>query len=358
MSRRTANGRRITGPAWAVVFVSVVAACTDAVAPPTRRYLPSFSYSPNGAALNQVNGTLNENGQVLIKGFNPTNPHHGDAIVATFYWLGSTNIIDNVDDVLTDAFYTPVGNTYTLVEYVTAGGYSMATYVATNVQNFPDPNDPSNGVVLAVRAHLTQPVTDGGLTISSWSGIDDNPVTALGEHRSASGSSNTTTTAAAGPITVDAGAIVYTVTMGQLAGLDQPTGFAKFQYGSDAYFNQEVAYNVAATTGTVNPGWTWYYGPDTRTWLVTTLALRAAPPPPRSPSKPKTSTSAAWASATTTTSRATRTAPTAPTSASTSNRPTTPADVSATVQHVVGITSEQVQTLGVGLPGKPIDELF
>ena len=280
MSRRAANGTRITGLAWAVVFVSVVAACTDAVAPPTRRYLPSFSYSPNGAALNQVNGTLNENGQVLIKGFNPTNPHHGDAIVATFYWLGSTNIIDNVDDVLTDAFYTPVGNKYTLVEYVTAGGYSMATYVATNVQNFPDPNDPSNGVVLAVRAHLTQPVTDGGLTIASWSGVDDNPVTALGEHGSASGSSNATTTAAAGPITIDAGAIVYTVTMGQLAGLDKPTGFTNFQYGSDAYFNQEVAYNVAATTGTVNPGWTWYYGPDTRTWLVTTLALRAAPPPP------------------------------------------------------------------------------
>src|SRR2546429_5578088 len=98
-----------------------------------RSYLPSFSYSPNGAALNQVNGTLNENGQVLIKGFNPTNPHHGDAIVATFYWLGSTNIIDNVDDVLTDAFYTPVGNKYTLVEYVTAGGDSMATDVAANL---------------------------------------------------------------------------------------------------------------------------------------------------------------------------------------------------------------------------------
>src|SRR5437879_11329696 len=208
MSRRTANGRRITGPAWAVVFVSVVAACTDAVAPPTRPYLPSFSYSPNGAALNQVNGTLNENGQVLIKGFNPTNPHHGDAIVATFYWLGSTNIIDNVDDVLTDAFYTPVGNKYTLVEYVTAGGYSMATYVATNVQNFPDPNDPSNGVVLAVRALLSQYPTDGGVMISSWTGVDDSFANALGDHASATGSDTTVTPPHSRPITADTGAMV------------------------------------------------------------------------------------------------------------------------------------------------------
>jgi hypothetical protein len=40
------------------------------------------------------------------------------------------------------------------------------------------------------------------------------------------------------------------------------------------------------------------------------------------------------------------------------DRPTSPADVAATVQHVVGVTSEQAQTLGVAVPGKVIEELF
>src|SRR5437899_8173158 len=78
MSGWTAKGRRITGLGWAVVFASVVAACTDNVAPPSLRP-PSFSFSPNGTALNQANGSLHESGTTLQKGFNPTNPHHGDA---------------------------------------------------------------------------------------------------------------------------------------------------------------------------------------------------------------------------------------------------------------------------------------
>ena len=119
MSLRTA--------AWALTVISVVAACSEGTAPssPSQPRLPAFSYSANGTALNQANGSLREqNGNMLIKGFNPTNPHHGDAIVATFYWVGSTNIIDSVYDVMTDAQFTPVGNTYTLVDYVTAGGYA------------------------------------------------------------------------------------------------------------------------------------------------------------------------------------------------------------------------------------------
>ena len=40
------------------------------------------------------------------------------------------------------------------------------------------------------------------------------------------------------------------------------------------------------------------------------------------------------------------------------DRPATPADVAATVHHAVGITSEQSQTLGVAVDGKPIEELF
>src|SRR5438105_800584 len=278
MSRWARNGKRVTGLAWIVVCVAAVAACTDALAPPTRRLLPSFSYSPNGAALDQFNGALGENGTLVIKGFNPTNPHHGDAIIATFSWLVSTNIIDSVSDVLTTAPYTPVGNKYTLVEYVTAGGYSMATYVATNVQNFPDPNTGS-GDVLAVAGYLSQSVTDAGVSISAWSGVEDNFALALGEHRSATGSAATTTTAHAGGVAIDAGALLYTVTMGALAGLDKPAGFTSIGQGADNFLKQETAYLVQASAGSVDPGWTWFYGPDQSTWLVTTLALKRAPPP-------------------------------------------------------------------------------
>src|SRR5213596_4356300 len=141
----------------AVVLIAI--ACTESVGPERRNPgVPLFSYSANGIALDKETGTLSGSGRLLIKGFNVGNPHHGDAIIATFYWLGSSNIIDSVRDVLTTApSYTPVGNTYHLVEYVTAGGYSMATYVATNVQGFPDPNT-SQSDILAVGAYLSQSV--------------------------------------------------------------------------------------------------------------------------------------------------------------------------------------------------------
>src|SRR3989441_2332818 len=131
--------------------------------------------APSGIVLDQSNGMLNTvpSGTTrIIKGFNPTNPHLGDAIIATFLWLGSTNIIDSVTDHLTDAQFTPVGNKYHLVDYVTAGGVSMATYVATNVQGYPYPNDPNSGVVLAVRAHLSQSVTESGVILAAYSGVD------------------------------------------------------------------------------------------------------------------------------------------------------------------------------------------
>src|SRR6266853_1630337 len=148
-----------------------------------------------GITLDQLNGA-NESGSMLIKGFNPTNPHLGDAIVATFVWVGSANIIDSVTDVLTTTPYTPVGNKYTLVEYVTQGGISMATYVATNVQNFPDAySDPSGTYILAVRANLSTPVTDGGVLISAWTGVNAVSAQALGAHRSASGAGSTFTVA-------------------------------------------------------------------------------------------------------------------------------------------------------------------
>ena len=40
------------------------------------------------------------------------------------------------------------------------------------------------------------------------------------------------------------------------------------------------------------------------------------------------------------------------------DRPLTPADVAATIHHAIGITSEQAATLGLGVNGKIIYELF
>ena len=255
----------------------LAAACSDSTSP-ARRALgtPQFDFSPNGITRNQVNGSLGLNGRVLIKGFNPTNPHHGDAIIATFFWFGSTNIIDSVTDVLTDPSFTPVGNKYTLVEYVTSGGISMATYVATSVQNFPDPNDPSTGVVLAVRANLSDSVTDGGIEISSWSGVEAVSAQALGAHQHGFGSGSSPTVADPGAISVGAGALVYGVTMSNgLAGRDPPPGFANVQTQSDAAMVTEGDYAVQASAGTAHPQWTWYFSSPS-TWLATVLTLNPA----------------------------------------------------------------------------------
>ena len=260
----------------------LAAACRDAVDPPEQGGpgTPLFSYSANGITKNQVNGAPGYHGRLIIKGFNNTNPHHGDAIVATFFWLGSTNIIDSVVDVLTTNPYTPVGNHYTLVEYVTAGGYSMATYVATNVQNFPDPNtDPGHGDILAVGAYLSDSIADGGVTISSWTGVEDNFPVALGNHRSSSGSGSGTTVAQAGPIAVDADALVYTVTMSGLFNGAPPQGYSSIGVGSDDFIRDDQAYAVQASAGTVNPAWTWFFDGQSRPWLATTFALKRAPPP-------------------------------------------------------------------------------
>jgi len=263
----------------------IAAACKDAVNPPIPERggpgTPLFSYSANGITKNQVNGAMGETGTLLVKGFNHTNPHHGDAVVATFFWLGSTNIIDSVVDVLTTTPYTPVGNQYHLVEYVTSGGYSMATYVATNVQNFPDPNtDPGESDILAVAAYLSQSVTDGGVSISAWTGVEDNFTVALGNHRSSSGSGSGITTAQAGSIAVDADALVFTVTSsGTFGGLEPPQNYTSIGQGSDNLIKNDQAYAVQASAGSVNPGWTWFFDNQTRPWLATTFALKRAPPP-------------------------------------------------------------------------------
>src|SRR6266550_3823268 len=101
------------------------AACSDAVAPTPRP--PSIGGPEfDVAASDRVNSSVGQTGTAIIGAF-ATNPHHGDAVV----------------------------------EYVQAGGISMATYVATNVQNFPDTND--SNTRLLVRATLSSSVTDGGI---------------------------------------------------------------------------------------------------------------------------------------------------------------------------------------------------
>jgi hypothetical protein len=272
---------RVASRAGLLVAVALFAvSCTESVSPERSRPVPSFSYSPSGVTFNKSNGTMGMSGRLLIKGFNPTNPHHGDAIVATFFWLGSTFIIDSVVDVLTTSPYTPVGNKYTLVEYITAGGYSMATYVATNVQIFPDPNtDPGQRDILAVAAYLSQPVSDGGLTLSTWTGVEDNITLALGNHNSKSGSGSSPSFAHADPIAVNAGALAYTVTMSGLWGLERPPGYGSTgQSATDASIKQDAAFAVQAGAGTIDPQWQWFYG-SADTWLVTTLALNTAQSP-------------------------------------------------------------------------------
>ena len=110
-------------------------------------------------------------------------------------------------DHLSDAAQTPVGNTYTLVEYVTAGGVSMATYVATNVQNFPEGTFPDGDQDLVVHADLASPIQDGGLTIAAFSGVGAVTAEALSGHLSATGSGSTYPTIAdPGSLPIDAGA--------------------------------------------------------------------------------------------------------------------------------------------------------
>jgi hypothetical protein len=235
----------------------------------------------SGLVLDVWNGTLGQSGvpepcpgPCLIKGFNPTNPQLGDAIIATFFWVGQTNLIDSVTDHITNVDHTPVGNKYTLVRYITGGGVSMATYVATNVQNFPggstDPNQ-----ILAVRANLKQAVTDGGVVISAYRGLR----VTVGPASSAQGSGTSLTPAAPGAISVRTGGVAYGVTMsGTLVGVDRPGApFLPIAGMSDDFMNTDAVYAPLATAGTANPQWLWGFSPEKPgTWLATAVALNPA----------------------------------------------------------------------------------
>jgi epidermal growth factor receptor substrate 15 len=265
----------------------VAPSCTESVSPERSRDTPSFSYSSNGITLSKSVGLMGYNGQLIIKGFNGGNPHHGDAVIATFFWVSatSTNIIDSVVDVLTTNPYTRVGNSFTLVEFARAGNYSMATYIATNIQNFPDPNtDPGGGDIYAVGAYLRESISAGGVTLSAWTGVEDNSTLVLGQHNSRSGSGTEPMFAHADPIGVNAGALVYTVTMSGLWGLERPQGYASTGQGASGQnLKQDAAFAVQTAAGTVDPQWGWFFGSSGDTWLVTTLALNSAQSPQSSP---------------------------------------------------------------------------
>ena len=257
----------------------LVAACSESVGPRQQAAPPPAAAAAVGAGivLDQYTGVMGETGIEIGQGFNPTNPHRGDAIIATFFWRGSTNTITKVFDHLSDAdngAATVVGNTYTLVEYVTAGGYSMATYVATNVQNFPDPN-PDVGTVLNVDAVFSSPVTDAGCLLSAWTGVGAVATQAVGAHRSAWGSGSGTLAGGPGSIATGPGALAYAVTLGDgLVGRDPPAGFTRFADGADTLIVTEGDYALQGATGSVDPQWTWYFADSPpRTWLATVLAL-------------------------------------------------------------------------------------
>lgn len=272
MTTRTTILHRVT----LLASILAVASCTESVAPKNGDVgRPAF-------ALDQSNGTYGfHDATMMIKGFNPQNPHVGDAIVATFYWVGSTNIIDSVTDVLTTTPYSPVGNKYTLVEYVTAGGISMATYIAFNAQGFGDAyNGAAQDSILAVRANFSAPVT-GGIAITSYTGVASVTAQALGAHQSATGTGSTTTIADAGSIAVNAGAHIYTTSfVNAYVGRDGPQNFTNFGTGSDqsANIKSDAAYAVVASAGTSDPQWTWYFNAPS-TWLASTMALNPAPAP-------------------------------------------------------------------------------
>ena len=266
--------------AIAVLAMLGTAACTDAVSPTS--HVPGAAFSATLAAatpitLDQSSGLANDaepfgQGQTHIgKGFNP-NPHLGDAIVATFYWRDTTNTIIAVTDHLCDVTATPVGNTYTLVDYVTAGGYSMATYLATNVQGFSE--TPTTGdQMLCVHAILSDSVTEGGMMMSAYRGVNPVLAWALAGHHAATGSASTTTVADAGALTVGAGALAYGITLANgVAGTDPPPGYTNITNVSDTLIKADGEYEVLPGGGSADARWNWYFTAP-HAWLASALAL-------------------------------------------------------------------------------------
>jgi hypothetical protein len=252
-----------TGPARSVPHLS--AATLAPVAPGT------------GITFDRQVGTLNEHDTtVLAKGFNGGDPQLGDAVVATIFWSG-TNTLLSVSDFKTDVPRTPVGNTFRLVEFVSSGGISMATYVATNIQGFIPNQDPA--VVYAVQATFTQPVADGGLLLTAYKGVDAVSTQPVEASRSGSGTGSTDMFVGPGAVAIGTGALAYGVTMSNgLVGRDPPAGYTRTADGvmADAVVVAEGDYMVSSSTGSTNPQWMWAFGAPS-TWLASAVTLNPAP---------------------------------------------------------------------------------
>jgi hypothetical protein len=162
------------------------------------------------------------------------------------------------------------------VDQTTAGGVNMATYVASNVQNFPDPN-PDPTVVLGVQARLSQAAPDGGLILSAWRGVDAVSAQPVGAHSAASGSGSSLSVADPGAIAVGTGALAYGVSMSSaVVGMDPPAGFTNLTNMSDATMKSDGEYSLFAAAGTAHPTWSWgFNGPST--WLASVLSLNPSP---------------------------------------------------------------------------------
>ena len=247
----------------------LIAACSDGVGPARDSSGPRFATtSGSGIVLDQQSGGMGQYDVHIGKGFDPVNPHLGDAIVATFFWFGSSNTIQDVTDHLADG--TPVGNHYTLVEYVTSGGLSMATYVATNVQGFPESNDWNT--VLDVHAIFSSPV-QASIMISAYRGVGSVSAAAIGKHASAGGSASVPTMVGPGAIDVNANALVYAVTMSNAHGpAQQPTGFTPVSAMEDTLMNVDGEYAVQGSAGSVDPQWAWYFS-SPGNWIASAVAL-------------------------------------------------------------------------------------
>jgi hypothetical protein len=199
------------------------------------------------------------------------NPHLGDAIIATFLWRGSTNTITTVTDHLHGG--TPVGNTYTLVDYVTADGWSMATYVGTDVRNFPETaGNPDE--LLAVHAIFSDVITEGGEWISAYSGVSPGFVQAVGSHHAASGNGSTTTIASPGALSVAGGSLTYGITMANAnVNFSRPAGFSLVNWVADQALSSDGEYALASAAGPVEPQWTWSFQ-QLSTWLADAVELK------------------------------------------------------------------------------------
>ncbi len=264
-------------------------ACTESLGPSRGAKdigAPLFSFAASGITLHTDNGALGYSGQVVRKGFDRRDannqiihPNPGDAIVATFYWVnpsGSTgNIIDSVRDVYTDASFTPIGNTYHLVDFITAGGISMATYAATAVHF-----DTTSGYVFAVEADFGASIPDGGVKMTAWTGVEDVFANALGSFHSASVSASTPTPLAPGPMTIGPGSMAYGVTlsnggvnMGSRPAQPVPWTIVGGGIGSDGQLQDDGDYYRSPGGETINPQWTWDFQ-HASTAVLTVLELK------------------------------------------------------------------------------------